>query len=127
MITRFISLSKLETLSFFFFFFFFLLLSLPPLYRCNEQSSHRIETLLSNDKYILAINREKSIHIFVKKKKRKEGIVMEFRDQIVMRFSNQAKEVDTLTWKHPLTVARNDLQSCRLIERSATLRNYDFG
>lgn len=52
---------------------------------------------------------------------------MEFRDQIVMRFSNQAKEVDTLTWKHPLTVARNDLQSCRLIERSATLRNYDFG
>lgn len=49
---------------------------------------------------------------------------MEFRNQILMRFSNQAnsKGGGTLTWKHPLT-----FRELRLIECAATLRNYDFG
>lgn len=59
---------------------------------------------------------------------------MEFHDQILMHFSNQAnsKGGGTLTWKHPLTwQERKELRLERvgetLIECAATLRNYDFG
>lgn len=50
---------------------------------------------------------------------------MEFRNQILMRFSNQAnsKGGATLTWKHPLTW-QGTFGELRLDR--ATLRNYDF-
>lgn len=134
LITRFISMSKLETLTFFFFF-----LSLPSLHRCNESNEQSsIESKLSSLSRTINIlihtirNNPWKIHTFCRifvKEKRGEGgrgkIVMEFRNQILMRFSNQAnsKGGATLTWKHPLTWQGTfgELRHDR-----ATLRNYDF-
>lgn len=68
----------------------------------------KLDTLISTK---IARKNPNTFRHIPKKKEEKEGgekkkrIVMEFHDQILMHFSNQAdsKGGGTLTWKHPLT------------------------